>query len=40
MRIHNGDVGLNVVVDGLDDAPPIVLLHGILGSTETVCRPS
>ncbi len=35
MRIQNGDVGLNVVVDGADDAPPILLLHGILGSACT-----
>jgi pimeloyl-ACP methyl ester carboxylesterase len=35
MRIQNGDVGLNVVVDGADDAPPILLLHGILGSSCT-----
>jgi len=35
MRIQNGDVGLNVVVDGADDAPPILLLHGILGSSQT-----
>jgi pimeloyl-ACP methyl ester carboxylesterase len=35
MRIQNGAVGLNVVVDGADDAPPILLLHGILGSSRT-----
>lgn len=35
MRISNGDVGLNVVVDGDDGAPPIVLLHGILSSART-----
>ena len=35
MRIQNGDVGLNVVVDGADDAPPVLLLHGILGSSVT-----
>lgn len=35
MRISNGDVGLNVVIDGDDDAPPILLLHGILGSGRT-----
>lgn len=35
MQIHNGDVGLSVTVDGADDAPPIVLLHGILGSVRT-----
>ncbi len=35
MRIKSGDVGLNVVVDGADDAPPILLLHGILSSAQT-----
>jgi esterase len=35
MRVQNGDVGLNVVLDGVDDAPPILLLHGILGSSQT-----
>lgn len=35
MRIQNGDVGLNVAVDGADDAPPVLLLHGILGSSAT-----
>lgn len=35
MRIENGDVELNVVVDGADDAPPVLLLHGILGSSQT-----
>jgi pimeloyl-ACP methyl ester carboxylesterase len=35
MRILNGDVGLNVVVEGADDAPPILLLHGILSSART-----
>jgi pimeloyl-ACP methyl ester carboxylesterase len=35
VRIQNGDVGLNVVVDGADDAPPILLLHGILSSSCT-----
>ena len=35
MRIRNGDVELNVVVDGADDAPPILLLHGILGCAQT-----
>ena len=35
MRIQNGDVDLNVVVDGADDAAPILLLHGILGSSQT-----
>ncbi len=35
MRIQNGDVGLNVVVDGADDAPPILLLHGIVASACT-----
>lgn len=35
MRISNGDIGLNVIVDGDDDAPPVLLLHGILGSGRT-----
>ncbi len=35
MRIHNGDVELNLVVDGPEDAPPILLLHGILGCART-----
>ena len=35
MRINNGDVELEVVVDGADDAPPVLLLHGITGSTRT-----
>ena len=35
MRIQNGDVELNVVVDGAEDAPPILLLHGILASSRT-----
>ncbi len=35
MRIRNGDIELNVVVDGADDAAPILLLHGILGSSQT-----
>ncbi len=35
MRVQNGGVGLNVLVDGDDDAPPLLLLHGILGCAET-----
>ena len=35
MRILNGEVGLHVSVDGADDAPPVVLLHGILDSGRT-----
>lgn len=35
MRILNGDVGLHVSVDGADDSPPVVLLHGILDSGRT-----
>lgn len=35
MRVQNGDVSLNVLVDGDDGAPPLLLLHGILGSAET-----
>ncbi len=35
MRVRNGDVSLNVAVDGADDVPPLLLLHGILGSADT-----
>ena len=35
MRVQNGDVSLNVLVDGDDDAPPLLLMHGILGCAET-----
>ena len=35
MQIQNGQVNLNVVVDGDDSAPPVLVLHGILGSTVT-----
>ena len=35
MRVQNGDVSLNVLVDGDDGAPPLLLLHGILGCAET-----
>lgn len=35
MRIRNGDVELNVVIDGADDAEPVLLLHGILGGAQT-----
>ena len=35
MRIHNGEIGLEVTVDGSDDAPPVVLLHGIISSSRT-----
>ena len=35
MQIHNEDVGLHVHIDGDDDAPPVLLLHGILGSGRT-----
>lgn len=33
--IRNGDVGLNVEVDGDDAAPPVLVMHGILGSHRT-----
>ncbi|MCU1500894.1 MAG: alpha/beta hydrolase fold protein [Ilumatobacteraceae bacterium] len=32
MEIHNGDLALNVVVDGDAASPPVLLLHGITGS--------
>ncbi|MEM8618848.1 MAG: alpha/beta hydrolase [Actinomycetota bacterium] len=35
MRAQNGEVSLNVRVDGDDGAPPLLLLHGILGCAET-----
>ena len=35
MRVQNGDVSLNLLVDGADDAPPLLLLHGILGCADT-----
>lgn len=35
MRIRDGDVALNVVEDGPADAPPLLVMHGILGSAET-----
>lgn len=35
MRVQNGDVSLNVLVEGADDAPPLLLMHGILGCAET-----
>ena len=35
MRITNGSVGLNVTIDGRPDAPPAVLLHGIISSGRT-----
>ena len=35
MRVQNGDVSLNVLVDGDAAAPPLLLLHGILGCAET-----
>jgi pimeloyl-ACP methyl ester carboxylesterase len=35
MRIDNDGVGLHVAVDGPDHGPPVLLLHGISGSTAT-----
>ncbi|WP_420453182.1 alpha/beta fold hydrolase [Ilumatobacter sp.] len=35
MQIRNDDVSLHVAVDGPDDAPPILLIHGILGCGRT-----
>lgn len=35
MEIRNGDVTLHVAVDGDEDAPPVLLLHGITASVET-----
>lgn len=35
LEIHNGDLALHVAVDGPDDAPPVVVLHGITASTAT-----
>jgi esterase len=35
MRIDNQGTGLNVAVDGPDDGPPVLLLHGISSSTAT-----
>lgn len=35
MRVQNGDISLNVLVDGEDGAPPLLLMHGILGCAET-----
>lgn len=35
MRATNGDVSLNVVVEGDDAAPPVLLLHGILNSADS-----
>jgi len=35
MEIQNGDLTLNVAVDGDADAPPVLLLHGITASVRT-----
>ena len=35
MEIRNADITLHVEVDGDDDAPPVVMLHGITMSGRT-----
>lgn len=35
MIVHNGDLPLHIEVDGPDDAPPVVLLHGITSTVRT-----
>ena len=35
MRIDNDGVGLEVAVDGPDDGPNVLFLHGISGSAAT-----
>ncbi len=35
MEIHNGDLALHVAVDGPEDAPPVLVLHGITASIAT-----
>jgi pimeloyl-ACP methyl ester carboxylesterase len=35
MRVENGGVGLNVEMEGPDDATPVVFLHGVSGSSRT-----
>ena len=35
MRFETDEVGLNVEVDGPEDAVPVVFLHGVSGSTRT-----
>ena len=35
MRIQNGDIQLNVEIDGPGEGSPIVLLHGIISSSAT-----
>jgi len=35
MRIDNDGIGLHVAADGPADGPPVLLLHGISGSTAT-----
>jgi pimeloyl-ACP methyl ester carboxylesterase len=35
MEISNGDVALHLAVDGDEDAPPVLLLHGITMSLDT-----
>jgi pimeloyl-ACP methyl ester carboxylesterase len=35
VKIRNGAIELSVTIDGEDDAPPVVLLHGIISSGRT-----
>jgi pimeloyl-ACP methyl ester carboxylesterase len=35
VQIQNDDVTLDIAIDGADDAPPVVLLHGITSSSRT-----
>lgn len=35
MKIQNDGLDLNVAIDGDDDAPPLLLLHGIISSSRT-----
>lgn len=35
MRVQNGDISLELEVDGDEEAPPLLLMHGILGCART-----